>query len=480
MRNRTEILGGFTEPELTRMILVGSGELVNDPHVVALCGGIESYMRDDEGRTFYDAVLRDLNDGAPAEWKRRVIKVLIDSLGIWLPDNYYQGMPVIRPYVIRDPRCRQRMPGTNHDEWSMPDAHGYLRDDNSLIKAVVRAMSVAGWKVRIPDGTAITGGFTASHVWRMGVDYEAGDDLVSRDPDLNSFVPNLVWLPTELSKMTDREGSFAQRYIQALSCAIFRDQTLPPGLRQKVDEIWRQLPFPGGIGVPLPDLGALPRFVACARLIENKIKDVNVVARAVDSVLRGETLPRGRGAVTARYSAGIGGVARESLNALFVRLRGYAEMLGSYDPDVALHAIRDSDEDEAEVMEQQIPIRPNPSEATSRSRTRATRAGGVVRQADPMKAAHQVRVRLMGYLAGLTDSSRDVRNLCSSEYTHATFGIPTYSVLAPLDQHYERRRYYKENGHVLISGTPYAITLEWHKKNLLLLKQWLDARGVAP
>jgi hypothetical protein len=39
----------------------------------------------------------------------------------------------------------------------------------------------------------------------------------SRVRETYSFVPNLVWLASQVSKLSDREGSFVQTYLQALS-----------------------------------------------------------------------------------------------------------------------------------------------------------------------------------------------------------------------------------------------------------------------
>ena len=54
-----------------------------------------------------------------------------------------------------------------------------------------------------------------------------GSELSSRDLDTYSFVPNLVWLPTQVAKLTDREGSFAQAYLQALSSKIYNRLQVP-------------------------------------------------------------------------------------------------------------------------------------------------------------------------------------------------------------------------------------------------------------
>ena len=48
------------------------------------------------------------------------------------------------------------------------------------------------------------------------------------DPLAYSFVPNLVWLPSEVAKLTDRQDSFVQRYVQAISTRLYRDY---PGYR---------------------------------------------------------------------------------------------------------------------------------------------------------------------------------------------------------------------------------------------------------
>jgi hypothetical protein len=59
--------------------------------------------------------------------------------------------------------------------------------------------------------------FVASHVWRELVP----SGQASRERATYSFVPNLVWLPAQVSKLSDREGSFVQTYLQALSWKIW-------------------------------------------------------------------------------------------------------------------------------------------------------------------------------------------------------------------------------------------------------------------
>ena len=87
-------------------------------------------------------------------------------------------------------------------------------------------------------------GYVASHVWRV-LNREGG--LAARNPLTYSFVPNLVWLPREVSKLTDREGSFVQGYIQALAIKIYREIPVRDELQPIVEESWGLLPAPAHI-----------------------------------------------------------------------------------------------------------------------------------------------------------------------------------------------------------------------------------------
>lgn len=479
MAKHTKIIGGLTEPELVKLILVGSPELKNEAEVVALCAQIENYIRGEgKQRSFYEVVLKNLNGDNPSKLNRRIIKALIDNLGIWLPEEYYKKLPVVRPYVIRDPTCRIRVEGNLHDEWSKPNDKGYLRDDNSLIKSIVKSMAILRWPIMIPEQAKISGGFTASHVWRKDVDYETGDDFVSRSPDLNSFVPNLVWLPTEVSKMTDREGWFAQRYIQAISIGMFKEVKLPRSIGGIVRKIWAQLPEPGDLGVSLPDIEKLPRFEMKDILVKNKVRDVNVVAKFIDKILQNSALPTGRGAVTTRYSQYLPKVDIDSLKDLFERLENYAKALGVYDPNVTLQKVGDF-EDHEDGLQMNIATNVDTQKTQQKKKQQAVQTKQKHKDGhEDQKAAHQVNVRLRSYLSTLNADHQDVQNLCDLDYTYATFGLPTFNALVPDGVRHEHRRYYKQ---VQKIGTrSFYITNEWHVKQLLQLREWLNARGVTP
>ena len=134
---------------------------------------------------------------------------LVASLGIWFHPETYQQLPIILPFVVRDPSCRKRKENET-EAWGSPNDMGYLRDDNSLVKSLPKSLQIISPKQFLYQEKKIGNGFVASHVWRKINNSVVDADLASRDPLLNTFIPNLVWLPAQVSKLSDREGDFTQ------------------------------------------------------------------------------------------------------------------------------------------------------------------------------------------------------------------------------------------------------------------------------
>ncbi len=175
----------------------------------------------------------------------KVPQMMLEAMGIWLPREVYRDWPVLLPWVVRDAKCRGDKAKGLPDMWGAPDQQGYLRDDNSLVKGLPRSLSV-----KTPNGGSLSGArmgseFVASHVWRK-VQHA---DLASRIPILNSFVPNLVWLPAQVAKLTDREGEVVQKTLQSMSFAIYRHAPVAPHLEDLVEEAWAMMPEPQPIDV---------------------------------------------------------------------------------------------------------------------------------------------------------------------------------------------------------------------------------------
>jgi len=168
----------------------------------------------------------------------RLFERLLIDLSIWIPPSFCKKLPIILPYVVRDPSCRVKRE-TGEDEWGSANEHGFLRDDNTLIKGLVRSFDIRSPTVRSYDGFRLGRGFVASHIWR-NVRIKGTHMISSRHYKLNSFVPNLAWLPIQISKLTDREGSLPQRLLQAISHKIYREISLP----REILNLWEYLPFP--------------------------------------------------------------------------------------------------------------------------------------------------------------------------------------------------------------------------------------------
>lgn len=251
---------------------------------------------------------------------------LVASLGIWFRPTFYQRLPVILPFAVRDPNCRPRRPGMP-DEWGSPDAHGYFRDDNSLIKSLPRSLRICSPLTDIYSGRKLGSGFVASHVWRSLSEDAESASFASRNPWTYSFVPNLVWLPAQVSKLTDREGSFTQLYLQALSIKLYRDVPIASRLKRHVDQVWDKLVIP--IGIPqqgLPDANDLSFFEDSPRFLDRRRRTILEVRNALQTVTEGQALVSK--VVSSRYTRGLERLDHRAALELDTILRAYLEALG--------------------------------------------------------------------------------------------------------------------------------------------------------
>jgi hypothetical protein len=244
---------------------------------------------------------------------------LVTALGVWLHPEIYTRLPLLRPYAVRDPTCRGSRARGLPDEWGSADQRGRFRDDNSLIKRLPAPLRVAG-PVTLYRGRRLGSGFVAAHVWRQLTD----GGLAARNERTFSFVPNLVWLPEQVAKLTDREGSFAQLYLQALSRRIFRPVRPHAALTEVVDASWRLLPEP--LGIPeqgLPDPSDLNYFIPDAAFFRRRWESVSEVTETLREIAIGQPI---RGKVVApRYGPSLEKRAPAELAALTQMLTEYRD-----------------------------------------------------------------------------------------------------------------------------------------------------------
>ena len=98
-------------------------------------------------------------------------------------------------------------------EWGSPNTEGYLRDNNSILKLLVSNYSIRSPLTAVYARHARGRNFTASHAWRK-IKIDGRSQFSTTHPQTYSFIPNLVWLPAQVAKLTDHEGSYAQLLLQ--------------------------------------------------------------------------------------------------------------------------------------------------------------------------------------------------------------------------------------------------------------------------
>lgn len=215
------------------------------------------------------------------EFSQKLIERLIVDLSVWMPPRLYKALPILLPFTLRDPSCRSSGAG-GADEWGSANSDGYLRDDNSLLKAVAPSLAIVSPRFPSYEGGRATKGFVASHVWRQ-VDVGGTQCLASRHPRLYSFVPNFAWLPVQISKLTDREKSHAQKAMQALSHTIYGPHR--PNDPPEIEALWGALPSPALRLSVRPK--QLNYFAVTDKWLARRRRDMSREVSAILSVLDG-------------------------------------------------------------------------------------------------------------------------------------------------------------------------------------------------
>jgi len=190
----------------------------------------------DAANLIYHYLQKDLIDSQPNQFNSIACRLVLD-LSVWIHPDDYARLPIVFPYIVRDPELSTKV----RKPWGNPQpSTGYFKDDNSMIKAIVKGKNrvMNSGLVSRYNGKTLGRGFVASHVWR---EVPAIDSLANRDPRLFSFIPNLVWLPKELSRLSDVEGSSVQLALQKLSREIYRKLDLPTNLARFSEESWSLL-----------------------------------------------------------------------------------------------------------------------------------------------------------------------------------------------------------------------------------------------
>lgn len=270
------------------------------------------------GNDFLYRLFTDLTAGND-EAAAAIVEAAVESCAIWFPLDLYQRMPVLLPWVVRDPRCRPHKIGgvKSPDRWGSPNKDGYLRDDNSLVKGIPRSLTIQGGNGSRLHDTRLGESWTAAHVWRK----VRLSTLATRDSRLNTFVPNLVWLPEQLAKLSDREGSAFQNALKRRSFGLFRNRKVHPSLTEHVEAIWKLIPEPDS-WTELPNV-SVNQFLITERFLSSRTLAYSSVVRLCEAAAEGRPLPP-KGRLTSRYYEGVTKVPRKALATLVDRLKAYS------------------------------------------------------------------------------------------------------------------------------------------------------------
>ena len=115
--------------------------------------------------------------GAESEW---LIRHSIELCSVWWDPKVYESTPVLIPWAVRDPESRGNPGKGLSDQWGSPNQDGYFRDDNSLVKGLVKSLPVIGPKSSYTHGKRLGTGWVAAHIWRTN----ESSVLASRAPKL--------------------------------------------------------------------------------------------------------------------------------------------------------------------------------------------------------------------------------------------------------------------------------------------------------
>lgn len=250
------------------------------------------------------------------------IRKAIINLGIWISPEYYKHLPVISPFVVRDPKCRGNKKKNIPERWGEPTDQGYFKDDNSIIKSYVRSFTIHS-PFSSYNNCKIGNAYVASHVWRQPIGFSSSEDLASKNPWLNSFVPNLVWLPQQLSKLSDREGGYVQTFIQKVSYQLYHDiQTDCPSLTAS---LWNKLPVGDISDAEKVVLSDISFFNYDRKALERRKLIITSVINALQQRVSGKNIESK--VVSDRYTKGLNSLSSTNLTGLKNDLEDYIAQL---------------------------------------------------------------------------------------------------------------------------------------------------------
>lgn len=248
--------------------------------------------------------------GSNGQW---LVDHIVADCSVWWDPKVYAECPVLLPWAVRDPKCRGNKSKALPDEWGAPNASGYFRDDNSLVKGLVKSLEVRGPRGGYMTGRRLGKGWVAAHIWRDN----DGDTLASRDPRLYTFVPNLVWLPRQIAKLSDIEGGPVQTALKSISFSLYRNAQASPSRHQVAEQSWGYLSAPPSISAV--DESRLSFFGGTSETVKARSGRTSEVILALETLEKGGKF--GSKVISTRYSDGLPSISPASRQKLLWELR---------------------------------------------------------------------------------------------------------------------------------------------------------------
>ena len=239
--------------------------------------------------------------GTHGQW---LVEHIVADCSVWWDPRVYIACPVLLPWAVRDQSCRGDAANGIPDQWGAPNENGYFRDDNSLVKGLVKALDVLGPRDGYMTGKRLSDGWVASHIWRKN----KSADLASRNPHLYTFVPNLVWLPRQISKLSDVEGGPVQLALKSISYQLYREASVSGSQHRIAERSWAYLDRPEVSSTV--DQSRLSFFGDVTHTLQLRQRRTASVVSALEAINRGEAL--GSKVLSRRYSEGLPGINAEA------------------------------------------------------------------------------------------------------------------------------------------------------------------------
>jgi hypothetical protein len=160
------------------------------------------------------------------------VRFVLD-LGIWIHPDAYQKLPIYEPLAYRDQKSQKPIDLRGQAN----PISALMIDDNSMVKNYATGKVVSSHKISYYQGKTMGNGFWACHIW----DRLADGSLSNVDNSLFTFVPNLVWLPAEFSRLTDHVP-LIKDVMKQLSLNLYKDVKFSNSdLEIIVDNSWNKL-----------------------------------------------------------------------------------------------------------------------------------------------------------------------------------------------------------------------------------------------